>query len=371
MSTLFRLTLPLLLFCLAMTGCVKQGEEQQPARSEVQQPQGPTLPGAGTADNGGIALGVQPLATPQSSVSELLARDRILAAQLSKKHLGLRIFPSSNGKELYELMLKGKLQAGLLGDMFALSAAASGDVVIVAMVKQGFSSIVAGKQMLVKDLKGKRVATGSGSTAHFTLLAALENEGLTEQDIRLVDMELNDMPQALAQGRIDAFSAWEPTPVLALAAHPEFQVIHKGLTFAFLCLRRDFLEAHPVEARELAASVARSCLWMRAPGNLDRLAGWTEESASRFGRRTYSLQKDQMIAITRNDLLNIPVSPQIPIRLLRDDAPLRKEFEFLSKSGKIPVRVTWQHLKGCFDPGLLQGVLAEPKRYQLQRFDYH
>ena len=224
--------------------------------------------------------------------------------------------------------------------------------------------------MLVKELQGKRVATAFGSTAHFTLLNALANEGLSECDLNLVSMEVSDMAQALAEGRIDAFSAWEPTPTLAFADHPEFHVIHRGLSFGFLCLRRDFAAGHPAQARQLAAAVARACLWMRLPGNLNRLASWSKGSASRLQGKPYALQEAQVVDLTRRDLLTVPVAPQIPERLLREHELFWKEFEFLKKSGAIPRDTPWERIREAFDAGLLREVMSQPKRYRLEAFRY-
>jgi len=355
--------------CLALAGCSKEGEDAA-ARRKADLANDRLYAGYRLDQEGAIDLGVQPLTMPESSISELLSRDNVLAAQLKTKNLLLKPFPFYKGKNIQELMSEGKLEAGFLGDMPAITAAATGDVVIVAMVKQGFSSIVAGKPMLVSELKGKRIATGIGSAAHFTLLNALANEGLTERDVELVGMEVSDMPQALAQGTVDAFSAWEPTPAMAFAAYPEFHLVHKGLNFAFLCFRRDFVTDHPVAAREIAAAVARGSLWMREPGRIEQAAHWIRASAAKFQAAPYLLQVEQTIALTRNDLLNIPMAPQIPERMLRENELLWKKFNYLKKNGKIPQNVPWSKVRESFDTELLRGVLSNAKPYALREFDY-
>jgi NitT/TauT family transport system substrate-binding protein len=351
---------------LPLAGCRQQ--ESLPPQVEISQD--PLYGSYRFGGQGVLDFGVQPLATPECSVSELICRDRTLQARLRAKGVRLQSFAFRKGKDVQHFLAKGDLEAGILGDMPAISAAAAGKIVIAAMVKQGFSSIIAGQPMLVKDLKGKRVATGIGSTAHFSLLNALESEGLTECDITLVAMEVGEMPKALAEGRIDAFSAWEPTPALAFAAHPGFHLVHKGLSFGFLCLRRDFAAAHPEQARELVAAAARSLLWMRQPGNLRQLAAWTGQSAENFQKNPYALKASQMMEITRHDLLDIPIAPQIPERLLREQELLWKEFNFLKKNGKIASTTSWEAIRGSIDGELLRGVLSESKRYGLEEFEY-
>ncbi|NBE55836.1 taurine ABC transporter substrate-binding protein [Streptomyces boluensis] len=63
----------------------------------------------------------------------------------------------------------------------------------------------------VKQLKGKKVATPFGSTAHYSLLAALESAGLKPADVRLVDLQPQDVFSAWQRGDIDAAYVWTPT----------------------------------------------------------------------------------------------------------------------------------------------------------------
>lgn len=358
---------------LSLAGCsAKEPQSARPARSgqEAEIPKHPLYAGYRFGGAGAIDLGSQPLTLPEASVAELLSRDAVLASRLEKTGVQLKLFPFYKGKDINYFLSKGNLEGGFFADMPAITAAATGDVVIVALLKQGFASIISRKPLLVKDLKGKRVATGLGSAAHFTLLSALENEGMSERDIKLEAMEVSDMPQALSEGSIDAFSAWEPTPVMTFAAHPEFHLVHKGLSYGFLCLRRDFVTAHPAETREIAAAVARACFWMRLPGNLDRVARWTGASATTLLGRPYPLQPARMIALTRSDLLNTPSSPRIPDSLLSEEGLLYKKFTFLKRAGKIPEATPWARVRASFDSDMLRQVMAGGDEYALQDFDY-
>lgn len=65
----------------------------------------------------------------------------------------------------------------------------------------------------VKDLAGKRVATPFSSTSHYSLLAALADAGLSESQVKVLDMEPPDIQAAWQRGDIDAAYVW--TPVLA------------------------------------------------------------------------------------------------------------------------------------------------------------
>jgi len=370
MSGPARLALMALLFGLALPGCKDDGKKSPDSAAESGSAVNPLYAGYRFGGPGAVDIGTQPLTLPEGSVAELLGRDATLEARLKAKGSTLQLFPFYKGKDINHFLSGGDLEGGIFADMPAITAAALGDVVVVAMLKQGFASIISGKPMLVRDLKGKRVATGIGSAAHYTLLSALESEGLTEKDIKLVSMEVSDMPRALAVGRIDAFSAWEPTPMIAFATYPEFYLVHKGLSYGFLCLRRDFLTAHPAEAEEVAAAVVRACRWMRRSGNLEQVAAWTAASAERMQGMPYPLTPAQMGVITSNDLLKIPASPCLPDALLKEQGLLYRKFAFLKKAGKIPESTPWARVRDSFDIALLRQVMADPDRFALEGFNY-
>jgi taurine transport system substrate-binding protein len=60
------------------------------------------------------------------------------------------------------------------------------------------------------DLKGKKIAAPSGSTNHYALLAYLEQNGLGEDDVEIVDLGTNDILAAFQRGDIDGAQINEP-----------------------------------------------------------------------------------------------------------------------------------------------------------------
>jgi taurine transport system substrate-binding protein len=62
----------------------------------------------------------------------------------------------------------------------------------------------------VADLKGKTVGVPIGSTAHYSLMGALQHEGLTEADVNIVGMKPDDIAAAWGQGTVDAAWIWQP-----------------------------------------------------------------------------------------------------------------------------------------------------------------
>jgi taurine transport system substrate-binding protein len=63
----------------------------------------------------------------------------------------------------------------------------------------------------IADLKGKRVATPFASTAHYSLLAALAQNGLSPNDVQLIDLQPQAILAAWERGDIAAAYTWLPT----------------------------------------------------------------------------------------------------------------------------------------------------------------
>merc|ERR1712058_66030 len=62
----------------------------------------------------------------------------------------------------------------------------------------------------VSQLKGKKVGVETGFVGHLLLLQALEENGLTESDVELINYPTDQTPQALESGDVAAIVAWQP-----------------------------------------------------------------------------------------------------------------------------------------------------------------
>jgi taurine transport system substrate-binding protein len=63
----------------------------------------------------------------------------------------------------------------------------------------------------VAGLKGKKVGTPFASTAHYSLLAALDKAGVKESEVTIVDLEPQDIQAAWTRGDLDAAYTWLPS----------------------------------------------------------------------------------------------------------------------------------------------------------------
>ena len=75
----------------------------------------------------------------------------------------------------------------------------------------GGDGIVSNKSIkTVADLKGRTVAFEEGSVSQFFINAMLRKSGLTQKDIKMVNMTATDAGVAFTANRVDAAVTWEP-----------------------------------------------------------------------------------------------------------------------------------------------------------------
>ncbi len=128
-----------------------------------------------------------------------------------------------------EAFSAGKVDAVTMTNGDALVTGSSG-APSVAILINDYSN---GNDMLVAkpginkpaDLKGKKVGVEVGFVSHLLLMNALKAGGLTESDIKIVNVPTDQTPQTLKSGTVDAIVAWQPNSGAALREVPSAKAV--------------------------------------------------------------------------------------------------------------------------------------------------
>lgn len=317
-----------------------------------------------------VDLGVQPNAWPLAFISAVMQRDKLLAAELGKKGVTLRTFAFKKGNDIYKLIGNDKLEMAFVGDMPTVNAVATTPTVIIGLGKRNFSSVVSRDYSRLEELRGKTVGYSVGSSSHLVLLRGLEAAKMTEKDVELVNLDPTQMPDALDDGRVAAYSAWEPTPSISLARNPRNRAIYRGMSTDWLVFSRAFAERQPELADLLTASYVRAINWMRQKSShLEQAAEWVLADATAFSGKAPALPRAKAIEIARKDLLDVPGAPAVPA-LVDGAPPLSRELAFLKAQGRLPAETNDSLLRAAFAYDGLKRVQSDPKRHRLYQFDY-
>ncbi|MFE3838184.1 taurine ABC transporter substrate-binding protein [Pseudogemmobacter sonorensis] len=121
-----------------------------------------------------------------------------------------------SGPQVIAAMASGDVKLAELGSSPLAIAASQGvplQLFMLAQVLGEAESLVARDGSGIEtldDLKGKRVATPVGSTAHFSLMGALNHAGIAESELSIINMAPDQIAAAWEQGAIDAAFVWQP-----------------------------------------------------------------------------------------------------------------------------------------------------------------
>jgi taurine transport system substrate-binding protein len=162
-----------------------------------------------------------------------------------------------SGGSVNEAVLAGGVDIGLVGSSPASRGISSGiayevpwifDVIgkAEALVVKGDSGIAS-----LADLKGKTIATPFASTSHYSLLAALQDAGVAESDVKIIDAEPDAIFAAWSQGDIDAAYVWNPNLAKLVADSGKVLITSEDLskkgktTYDLAIVTSDFAAKYP------------------------------------------------------------------------------------------------------------------------------
>lgn len=127
--------------------------------------------------------------------------------------LDVELIEFADGPTIIAAMESGSIDFGYIGpgahvlpiqgkaDIIAFSHLGNADE-IIGNVEKGVSSLA--------SLKGKKIAVATGTSSETILLLALEEAGLTKDDVVLYDMDASAIVTAMISGSVDAAATWSP-----------------------------------------------------------------------------------------------------------------------------------------------------------------
>ncbi len=150
------------------------------------------------------------------NIFSLLKQKGLLEAAFKKYNATVSWSEFPSGPPLLESLASKRVDISLLGDGAALQGLSAGlpfRSIAVASEGKKLNSILVqpdSKIKSIKDLKGKSVAVTKGTTPHVFLIKALAKNGLTEKDLKIVNLQLPDALPAFAAGKVDAWVTIDP-----------------------------------------------------------------------------------------------------------------------------------------------------------------
>jgi NitT/TauT family transport system substrate-binding protein len=245
--------------------------------------------------------------------------------------------------EIKEALISNQMQAAFMVAPMAIALRAQGVPIKIVYLGHRYGSAVVvqknGPVQSFADMRGRTIAIPSRfSDERLILFRAMKKHGMTEKDLRMVEMAPPDVPGALAAGAIDAFSMGEPYPSQAEIGGYGRVLFHAreywpDFISCVLVVRQDVIENKPEAVQVLVDGIARSGLWLDNPEKRKP----RREHAADFVGRFYFRQDPRVLrwALT-NPLDRVMYQPLTPLRddfnlitsLMRETGVLERDIAF-------------------------------------------
>jgi taurine transport system substrate-binding protein len=134
----------------------------------------------------------------------------------AQEGLELNLVKFTAGPPFFAAFQSGSIDVGFLGFQPAVTGIAQGIPIKIVAVENdagGAEGLVVRQDSGIRslsDLRGKKVATKRGSSAHTALLTGLQVGGLKPSDIDLIDLDVTALLPAFRNSNIQAAWYWEP-----------------------------------------------------------------------------------------------------------------------------------------------------------------
>jgi len=183
------------------------------------------------------------------------------------------------GPVINEAFANGQVDLAYLGDLAAIIGKSNGlDTRLLSATARGvkhYLGVVPGSGIkTLHDLKGKRVAIFRGTASQLSFDAALASQGLSEKDLKVINLDFNAAVAALAAKQIDA--SWGGSGLTALQARglAELPLNTKdlggaGSVQAVLVGSGQFVDEHPEAVAKLLKAQEQAVQWLTQDSNKD------------------------------------------------------------------------------------------------------
>jgi len=265
-------------------------------------------------------------------------------AELLTKNLGIveekfpdveiKWLPFDSGRDVNTAMVSGGIDVGLAGSVPVSTGIAQDLPYQVYYVhdvigdNEALAVTEASGIATMADLADKKIGVPFGSTTHFSLLSALDQEGIDPTAVQILDMQPQDMLAAWQRGDIDGGFVWQPTLSKMLEADGTVlitakQLAEDGIVTADLgIVSKEFAETYPDFLSGYVASLNQATAFYRespeeAAAAMSEEIGLTPEESLSVMNELVWLDADEQASAK---YLGTPDAPGALSQVLKDSA---------------------------------------------------
>jgi sulfonate transport system substrate-binding protein len=223
--------------------------------------------GSSSGDGGSLTLDY----AYYNPLSLVVKDQRCVEDALAERGTSVEWVFSAGSNKANENLNAGVIDIGSTAGAAALAARANGaDIKTIATFSQPeWAAVVVPADSSITsiaDLKGARIAATKGTDPYFFLLQALNEAGLSESDIEIINLQHSDGQAALARGDVEAWAGLDP--IMAQAeANDGVRLIYRNIDFnsyGVLNARENFITQSPDTIEVVLSCYQKARAWILA-----------------------------------------------------------------------------------------------------------
>lgn len=258
-----------LTLALAMSACLLVGCQSAPAST-----------GSGaSASTPSSAAGDQATAEPEEATINVIYHPTIggstaIATAITQgffeeQNLNVNLQMYTSGPPEVAAMVANQAEFGFIGSGAAWLAF-SGQVDIIALDNLALTEQIIARTGIgsIADLKGKTIAVQEGAAGYTLLLVALQENGLTVNDVKIMNISNDNIPSTYNDNSIDAWAVWKPAATSLLEAlgdggavladnqtYPEYAFPSTWIA------NKDYIAEHPDVAQRFVTALTKAQIY--------------------------------------------------------------------------------------------------------------
>ena len=191
----------------------------------------------------------------------------------SDQGLKVKIVPVEAGYIGLGQLIVGDVQLATVTDVpIALNSVASSQYAVIATMAQTYKGeqVIVTKDSAIKsvsDLRGKRIATVTGTSSHYYLYELLNKYHVPPSTVDIIHVNAGEAAQALANNNFDGLVIWEPYASEALAAlgdkvmgFEREEVYRKTFN---IVINRSFYDANPEASKHILRAADKAIRFIK------------------------------------------------------------------------------------------------------------
>ena len=185
--------------------------------------------------------------------------------------LDVRLQMFTSGPPEIAAMVAGQAEFGFIGSGAAWLAF-SGQVNIIALDNLALTEeIIVRKDSgikSIKDLKGKTIAVQEGAAGYTLLSVALQANGMSVNDVKIMNISNDNIPATFADTSIDCWAAWKPSSTslkaslgdnaLVIGTNSDYPAYAFPSTWV---ANKDYVKEHPDVTQKFVNALTKAQVW--------------------------------------------------------------------------------------------------------------